>query len=242
MERFVYGFSVLALLSCGLRPAKASFEVTYTLNDTVNGVSATALFQAVAGGIEITVTNTEANTLDAGHAISQIQFTFGGTLGRPTDFTRLMGTTTDFASPPAPVDVTSPGATEHWAYDSPFGGPVSLWTVDGNGLNGYGGQPDHMIVAAGSTPNDSLTNNHTPSFIGPVHFFLADSQVPASGLTANEITGVRFSFGTGPEVNLEAAILSAPEPGGLTLAGMGVATLLARAWRRKRSAVGAATA
>jgi hypothetical protein len=234
MRLVVRGVGVLALLACRPGVANASFEVLYTLNDSTNQVSATALFQSVSGGIEITVTNTELNTPDAGHAISQIQFTVGGSLKLPTAFTELKGMTTDFVNSPTAIDV-SPTSAQHWYFSSSPGSLVSLWTVDGNGLNGYGGQPNHLIVAAGSTANSSLTGPHLPSFVGPVHFFLADSQVPAGGLTTKEITGVRFSFGTGPEVNLEAALSPVPEPDSLTLFGIGAVSLISFwSFRRKQ--------
>jgi hypothetical protein len=230
MKRCSWGLTALLLLLAGAGRSKA--DVVYTLNDTANHVSATALFKAVAGGIEIIVTNTEANTPDAGHAISQIQFTIGGGLARPTAFREIAGTETDFAGSTRAVDV-APTSTQHWSFQS-GGSTASLWTVDGNGLVGYGGQPTHLIAAAGSSPDSSLAANHLPSFVGPVDFFLADSSVPAD-LTLADITGVKFSFGTGPEVNLEAAT-PVPAPGGLALLGIGAACLGLYARRRQARA------
>jgi hypothetical protein len=233
MRRIAWALVTLALLLGGTGYARAG--VLYTLNDNANGVSATALFQTVAGGIEITVTNTESNTADAAHAISQIRFTVGGGLSLPSSFTKIAGTTTDFSGTTKSITVSPPTSTEYWSFQS-GGTTVSLWTVDGNGLNGYGGQPNHLIVAAGSTPNASLTNTHLPSFIGPVNFFLAASSVP-SNLTKADITGVKFSFGTQPEVSLDKASGSddvvAPEPS--TILGAVTASLLGLgyAWRRR---------
>ena len=73
--------SGLALLLSG----QAKADLMWTLNDVTHGVSGTVDFVKVAGGFEIKVINTESNTADAGHAISQIQFTVGGSLGIPTE-------------------------------------------------------------------------------------------------------------------------------------------------------------
>ena len=226
------GFFALGLMLGCVSQAKA--DLTYTLNDTAHQVSATAVFSVVAGGIEITVTNTESNTQDAGHAISQIQFTVGGALGRPSAFTEIAGTTTNFAGTTAHIDVTPPASTQHWLFSTPSNSTVDLFDV-----NGYGGQPNHLIVAAGSTPNASLTNTHTPSFIGAVNFFLSDSTLPNGGnLTLSDITGVRFAFGTNLEVPLEAAtesVAAAPELSSMSMvlgvAGVLGAIGLVRRWR-----------
>ncbi len=232
MKRYFWGLMALIVLVAGAGRAKAG--VVYTLDDTKNGVSATAAFQVVSGGIEITVTNTEANTPDAGHAISQIQFTVGGKLlGLPTAFTELSGLETDFVSAPTFKDYLAPGAAQNWQFGTAGASTVNLLNV-----GGYGGQPDHLIVAAGSTPNASLTNTHLPSFVGPVHFVLADSQVPAD-LTLADVTGVKFAFGTKPEVPLEAATGSyvpptpVPAPGGLALLGVAAVCLGVYAHRRR---------
>jgi hypothetical protein len=228
--------TALTLLLIGGGQAAAGQIVIYTLNDTTNQVSATATFSAVNGGLKIAVVNTEANTPDAGHAISQLQFTFGGNV-RPTSFTELAGTETDFLTLTQHIDVTPPTETQHWSFGT-SDSTADLWTVDGNGLNGYGGQPTHLIAASGSTPDASLTNDHLPSFIGEVDFFLADpTLVQNQDLTLADITGVQFSFGTGPEVNFEAGTATVshlPEPPSLTMLGIGGMSLLAYGWRRRK--------
>jgi hypothetical protein len=231
-------FSTIAALCLLLaRTGQAQADVTYTLDDAGNGVSASATFSTVAGGIKIAVFNTEANTPDAGHAISQIQFTYGGGLGTITAFTEIKGTETDFSNPTTSVDAKPPTSTQHWAFQN-AGSTTSLWTVDSGALNGYGGQPNHLIVALGSTPDASLTNTHLPSFIGEVDFFLADASVP-SNLTAADITGVKFAFGTTPEVPLENGSFNdppppTPEPATLTLLGIGGLGLGWYRWTRRR--------
>src|SRR4051794_31638054 len=97
--RILASAAALALLLIGTSGAQAS--VTYTLNDTTNGVSATATFDIVSGKIRMTVTNTESNTADAGHATSQIQFAVNGTtVSVPTAFVELKGTETNFSGSP----------------------------------------------------------------------------------------------------------------------------------------------
>jgi hypothetical protein len=237
----------LALFLGAVGPARAG-SVLYTLKDTAKGVSATALFTPVPGGIEITLTNTESKTPDAGHAISQLQFTVGGALGLPTAFTEVAGTETDFKSPPTAVDAKPPTKAQHWSFKA-SASAVDLWTVDSPGLSGYGHQPNHLIVASGSAPDASLTNSHLPSFIGPADYFLADPTVPST-LTLSDVTGAAFSFGTGPEVKFESGTGSVvpngspngspdtppvPEPASLTLLGLGGLGLTGYAWRRRRT-------
>src|SRR5438132_8418289 len=147
MNKISWDMVTLILLLGGGGEAKAG--LLFSLNDKADGVSATALFQTVTGGIEITLTNTQANTADVGHAISQLRFTIGGTsLTLPSAFTEIAGTTTDFSQPSVAIDVKPPASNEHWSFQS-GSSTVNLWTVDGNGLNGYGGQPNHLIAAAG---------------------------------------------------------------------------------------------
>jgi hypothetical protein len=229
----------LALLLVCVGQARAG--VMYTLNDTTNHVSATATFTLVSGGLDITVNNTESNTPDAGHAISQFQFTIGGThLGLPTAFTKVSGTITDFSTYTTPVtDSPASGQTDvdHWNFFKSGSSTVNLFDVS------TAKQPKYLIVALGSTPNSSLTNTHIPSFIGPVSFFLADSHLPAT-LSLSDITGVKFAFGTGPEVGLEAGIGSitqdivpAPEPSTIVMVAASIPMgLVFWCRRRKRAA------
>ena len=54
-------------------------------------------------------------------------------------------------------------------------------------------QPNHLVVAAGSTPNANPTNTHLPSFIGETDFFFADATVLTT-LSSSNITSVALAF------------------------------------------------
>ena len=218
----------VALLLGGVKPAKA--DVMWAL--TGSNVSGTVSFVKVTGGFEIKVINTESNTSDAAKAISQIQFVVGGGLGIPTSFTEIKGTATDFVKPTTSVDDTPvSGVADHWKF-STSGSIVSIFDV-----NGVGGQPNYLIVAAGSTPNASLTNAHTPSFIGETDFFFADATVPNT-FTTSDVTSVKLAFGTAPETPLTGltptSTSTVPEPASIYLLG-GIAVAIGSRFR-KRSA------
>jgi hypothetical protein len=201
-----------------------------------SGVGAEATIKSVTGGIEIQVVSTVLAG-DAAQAISQIQLTVGGGQSLPTAFTRLVGTETDFVNPTNPVDVTPPAGNPstalHWMFSTPDSSTVNLFDV-----NGPGGQPNHMIVAIGSTPNSSLTNDHIPSFIEEVDFYLAAANEPAI-LTLSDITGVSFAFGTGPETPLTPGtphqLSPTPEPNSLVLGSLGAVVGFVAVWRRRKA-------
>jgi len=220
---------------------RARADVVFILNDTSNHVSAAALFQTVSGGFQVTVTNTNNSMTDSAQAISEFQFALGSGMGGAT-LAEISGTTTNFVGSPlitSSVDITSNFDSVHWSFlgtGIPTGSLIDV-SDDGAHLTGPGGQPDHMIVAAGvnvSSLTSSLTNDHLPSFIGPVVFRFTDSTVPTD-LTASNVTGVRFAFGTGPETRLEDYTTSshtspAPIPNPLpksVWAGLGLFALLA---------------
>jgi hypothetical protein len=219
----------LGLLLGGVKPARADFMWTLT----GSSVSGTVNFVKVTGGFEIKVINTESNTADASQAISQIQLTLGGGLGVPTSFTEIKGTATDFTNPTTSVDDTpASGVADHWKF-STSGSTVSIFDV-----NGPVGQPDHLIVAAGSTPNSSLTNTHLPSFIGETDFFFADATVP-SAFTTSDVTGVKLAFGTQPETpltGLTAPSSTVPEPATFYLLG-GIAIAIVSRLRKRNATI-----
>jgi hypothetical protein len=243
------GLVALILALGGAEQARA--DVIYTLANNGNGNSATALFQTVAGGYEVTVTNTEANTGDVANAICQVEWTFNtATVGQFTSFTELKaskisysgqgaGTVTgpfDFKPPPNDPDL-------HWLVDPTAFNTTSLVNVSGGGLTGPGGQPVELIVAANSIATSNSPSSHSPNFNGSASFFVSDSMVPAN-LTANDITSVKISFGTGPETTLETGatptlfISPVPEPSSLIMGGTAAAIgglyIARRCLRRRR--------
>ena len=229
----VLGLAVASLvLGVAGREARA---LTFTLTDPTNNVSATADFELAPGGFEVIITNTEANTADAGHAISEFQFTVGGGFAVPTAWTEVTGTATDFSTPPTAVDDTpsgSPLVADHWQFQTSGSDTLMCTVSQSGGSCAPGGQPDHLIVAAGSMPNASLTGTHIPSFIGPTTFFFSDTSGAPTDVT--QITDVKFAFGTGPEVTLEDTPPTSPvpEPASLFLVGSGFAAVGAAVRRR----------
>jgi hypothetical protein len=237
------GLMALILTLGGAEQAKAA--VTYTLADNGNGNSATATFINVIGGYEVTVTNTEANTGDIANGICQVQWTFNpATVGQFTSFTELTASKISYSGKGSgtvtgPFDYKPPSNDPdlHWLADPTAFNTTSLVNVSGAGLTGPGGQPVELIVAADSVATSNSPASHSPCFDGTASFFLSDSMLPAN-LSVNDITSVKFSFGTGPETKLEAGALEradVPEPSSLIMGG--TAALMGGlyfAWRRRR--------
>jgi hypothetical protein len=198
----------------GAVQARASLAVSYSASTSDNDGAciATALFQTVvvSGSVELemTLTNTESRTNSIGTAISGLQFSVGQSSLLPTAFKEIQGTQTNFdGTAGTAVNATPPTSAQHWSFLSPSGGSTtSVWTVDSSkdGLNGYGSQPFDLIVSAsnGNSSPPSSIDQHDPSFVGPVNFFFATSLSSTEDLTLADISSVKFSFGTGPEVDL----------------------------------------
>jgi hypothetical protein len=236
--------SLLALTLVLGGAVRSRADATYSLADNGSGNAASATFTSVAGGIEITVTNNEANTGDIANAVSQVQFTFNpATVGQASSLTELSGLEISYSGKGAgtvtgPFDYApvSNDPNLHWSLDPTNAHTTSLVNVSGGGLTGPGGQPDELIVALNSMATANSPASHNPSFDGTAHFFLADALVPAN-LTASDITGVKFSFGTTPETVLSTGTVvlqSVPEPSSLVLGGTAALLGLGIAWRRRK--------
>jgi hypothetical protein len=220
----VIASGLMALVLGGAQQVSA--DVSYTFSSGAN--SATALFQTVAGGYEVTVTNTEANTGDIANGICQVQWTFNSnTVGQFTSFTELKASKISYAGMGAgtvtgPFDFVPPSTDPdlHWLVDPTAFNTTSLVNVSGGGLTGPGGQPVELIVAANSIATSNSPASHNPSFNGSASFFVSDSMVPAN-LTLADILSVKFSFGTGPETVLQPGTGKnvVPEPSSLIIGG-----------------------
>jgi hypothetical protein len=194
-------------LALMVQPANAALVYTYSPNPA-NGDSATATFQIVTGGIEMTVTNTEGNTNTSTNAISQVAISFGSGATVPTALSELSGTLDTFVKKKNVTSLSSSNTvdfkpytyqkvggnydlTGHWAASNP--------TTHSFLLDALPGGPAQMILAAGSVPQAGNGASQSPFFDGSASFFWAASNLPAK-LDSSYITGVTFSFGTGPDL------------------------------------------
>jgi len=229
----------------------ASADLMYTLGLNSNGNAATADFKFVTGGIEISVTNTETDTdFVSTNAISQIQITIDPSkIGLATDFTRLSGNQISYSGPGAGTDLGfkdfTPPSTDpnlHWAFSTGGTTLVNLFNV---GVGGVGGKPMEMIAPLNGVAQNNGVDNFVPYFNGTANFFLAVPNLPGI-LDKTVITGVSFSFGTGPDQSLApgtgsgfSAPAVVPEPGtlGMILMGTGVTTGYGLVRRRRAKKV-----
>ena len=182
-----------------LQPAGAA---TVTLSGTGTGndgaLGASAVFTTSTGLLSVTLTNTlAANVIrSAGQAVSDLSFTLSnapGTLGATTatgTFANFNGSTTPTLAAGNPTRWLGAGGQGNFSI---VGNTITLEAIGG-------GQPDQLILPAGTTyptANASITRTaqFSPFVDGPSTFTLA-----LSGVTANTtITGATFSFGTGPD-------------------------------------------
>lgn len=183
-------------------------------SDSDGPLSATVSFQAINGGLQITVTNNENGTIAKGQAISDLSFGVSG-ISTPSAFTELdglsfnpvsggswtlasgtalSGNNTSSAPPVNSID--------HWGFSNSSG--ILLATAD-SPVPGAG-NPQYMILASNGTagPGNSLSNsNFDPYIIGPTVFTLTVANMTANTtLSASNFSNVMVSFGTGPDKSL----------------------------------------
>jgi len=250
IRRLGLAAAMLGLLVGATRQARA--DLVYSYDGGGNGDKATADFKIVSGGIEIIVTNTEANTPGSGNAISQLEITFANGVTVPTSISRLTGDLVSYTHDHGSV-YTESGPTNanfnpytyqdhgaeytkgHWLASNPDSHSITLDALPGG--------PAQMIISKDSTASNGNMESQSPFFNGTATFLLADSNLPSSLSTAN-ITGVSFNFGTQPDVEGAGTgtgtstspgpgIQSNPEPSTIVLALSGFATMGLMALRRR---------
>jgi hypothetical protein len=233
---------IMALVFVAITAPKArANEVTFNTvpgSDSDGSLAGMISFTAVSGGIDITVTNTETGTFAKGQAISDFSFTVQNGLSTPTAFTKLTGKSdysasigaggtwtiasgTAFSNTPTVAD---PNAIDHWGFAT-SGKNVTVETA-GSSVKGATGNPHYMILPSSGKagPGKSLADGHfDPYIIGPANFFLSISGVTATTDLTDDFTGVKISFGTGPDKILGTnGTGAAPEPVTVLLLGTGL--------------------
>jgi hypothetical protein len=252
---FFGSLALSALIWGGLVQGVGRADPIFTTSGT-NGsdgpVAASIDFQAIAGGIEITVTNTlpVTDTIDKGEAISAFSFNVSG-LSSPTAFYQLSGSKVD-SSTFVPGQAFPGNSTVTSFTDTPTNNQIDHWSLNTTGADvvasagptAPGMNPIYMILpSSGITgPGSSLADGHfDPYILGAGHFFLTDPGITATTiLTSSNFTNVTVGFGTGPDVTLNASPevnpnLTTPEPASMTLLATGAVSMLGFGWfRRKR--------
>jgi hypothetical protein len=229
----VIGAAVLSIVMAS--PLKAA-TITYVTppGSTTGGgaVSASALFTTVAGAVNITLTNLQANITDVAQALSDLDFTFSNGITTGT-LTSSSGQQVSIAA----NGTTSFGATTStgWGLNNNVSGGLQL-----NALGFVG--PAGLIVGPPGTggvytnANGSIAGNgpHNPFINQMATFTVSNAAITAATL----ITSAVFSFGTtaGIDVTGVPSTNPVPLPGALPLFATGLGGLLLMRWKRKRKA------
>ena len=203
-------FGLLAGISIYAFAAQPAAAVSITFTGTGSGsdgaLSASAAFTTSAGLLSVTITNllSAASIISAGQAVSDLSFTLSnapGTLGATTatgTFATFSGSATPTLAAGSPTRWLGAGGQGNFSI---VGNTITLEAIGG-------GQPDQLILPAGTTypaANASITNGMFSPFVdGPATFTLGLSGVTA----ATTITSATFSFGTGPDTFIPGVLCS----------------------------------
>lgn len=225
--------AVLASASIGWSAAAHADTFTFTGNGTTGGgaVNTTATVTTGAGFIDILLTNNTVNPTDVAQNISDFEIVLNTTVGPATYNGTQTNTTATVASGGSFTTGTS---NNTWALTNPASNEIML-----NDLAAGACGPQCTILgqpgpAGYSNANGSIAGNgpHNPFFFETGNF-----DILAAGVTASTVvTGVTFSFGTTPGVDVPGVPSSTPLPGAFGLfgsvlfGGLGVSR-----WRKRRA-------